>query len=89
MREGERSPLAFLGRMAEGAPAYYKAGVMLSPDILQRKSLFFLLHRIDIDLAEGVRSSPCPTVGGLCIMADTRVSLGEAPQILTRLFRFA
>ena len=61
---------------------------MLSPDILQRKSLFTLLHQIDIDLAEGVRLNRCPTVGGLCIMADTCVSLGEVPRILTRLSRF-
>jgi hypothetical protein len=61
---------------------------MISPDILQRKSLFILLHRIDIDLAEGVRSNRCPTAGVLCITPHTCVSLGEAPQILTRLFRF-
>jgi hypothetical protein len=58
---------------------------MISPEILQRKSLFVLLHQIDVDLAENVRLKPCPTVGGLCITLDICVSLEEVLLILTRL----
>lgn len=62
---------------------------MISPEILQRKSLFILLHQIDIDLAENVRSNRCPTAGGLCITQRMCVSLGEAPLILMRLTQSA
>ena len=61
---------------------------MISPEVLQRKSLFILLHQIDVDLAESVRSSSCPTVGVLCITLHICVSLGEGPLILTRPTRF-
>lgn len=61
---------------------------MISPEILQRKSLFILLHQIDVDIAESVRVNRCPTAGVLCIMLHICVSLGEAPLILTRLTRF-
>jgi len=61
---------------------------MISPEIFQRKSLFILLHQIDVDIAESVRSSRCPTVGVLCITPHISVSLGEAPPILKRLMRF-
>jgi hypothetical protein len=57
---------------------------MISPEILQRKSLFVLLHRIDVDLAENVRSNRCPTVGVLCITPHIYVSLGEVLLILMR-----
>jgi len=62
---------------------------MISPEILQRKSLFVLLHKIDVDLAESVRFNHCPTVGVLCITPHICVSLGEVPLILTRPARFA
>jgi len=62
---------------------------MISPEILQRKSLFILLHQIDIDLAESVRSNRCPTAGGLCITLHICVSLGDAPLILMRLTQSA
>jgi len=61
---------------------------MISPEILQRKSLFILLHQMDVDLAESVRSNRCPTVGGLFITLYICVSLGEAPLILMRLTLF-
>ena len=57
---------------------------MISPEILQRKSLFVLLHQIDVDLAENVRSNRCPTVGVPCIMPHICVSLGEILLILMR-----
>lgn len=60
---------------------------MISSEILQRKSLFVLLHQIDVDLAENVRISRCPTVGVLCITPHISVSLGEVPMILMRLAR--
>jgi hypothetical protein len=61
---------------------------MISPEILKHKSLFILLHQIDVDIAESVRSSRCPTVGGPFITLPICVSLGEAPLILKRLTRF-
>jgi hypothetical protein len=33
------------------------------PEILKRQKLFSLLHQIDLDLAEGVRSLGCPLCG--------------------------
>jgi hypothetical protein len=44
-----------------------QAGVML-PEIIQRQKLFSLLHQIDLDLAEGVRSLGCPTVRDHCTL---------------------
>jgi len=61
---------------------------MISPEILQRKSLFTLLHQIDVDIAESVRFNRCPTVGVLYITLYICVSLGEVPLILARLTRF-
>jgi len=58
---------------------------MISPEILQRKSLFILLHQIDVDLAENVRLKRCPSAGDLCITPPICVSLGEVPLILMRL----
>jgi len=60
---------------------------MLTPEILQSKSLFILLHRIDVDLAEGVRQQKCPFAGALCIMHPIRASLAEVPGILMRFVR--
>ena len=57
---------------------------MISPQILQSKSLFVLLHQIDVDLAENARVKRCPGVGVLCITPHICVSLGEVPLILTR-----
>lgn len=57
---------------------------MLSPEILQRKSLFLFLHTIDVDLAEGVRLNKCPFAGDLCMMRPISASLAEVPLILTR-----
>jgi len=62
---------------------------MIPPEILQRKSLFALLHQIDLDLAETTRAKQCPFAGGLCITPPTSVSLGEAPLIFPRLTRYA
>jgi hypothetical protein len=57
---------------------------MISPQILQSKSLFVLLHQIDVDLAEDVRLKRCPSVGVLCITPLICVSLGEGLLILMR-----
>ena len=48
-------------------PSRNQAGVML-PEIIQQQKLFPLLHNIDIDLAEGVRSLGCPTVRDHCTL---------------------
>jgi hypothetical protein len=58
---------------------------MLSPKILQSKSLFILLHQIDVDLAKNVQLKRCPTAGVLCITPHICVSLGEVLLILMRL----
>jgi hypothetical protein len=39
------------------------------PEIIQRQKFFSLLHNIDVDLAEGVRSLGCPTVRDRCTEA--------------------
>jgi hypothetical protein len=62
---------------------------MIPPEILQRKSLFLLLHQIDLDLAETTRAKQCPFAGGLCITPPTSVNLGEAPLIFPRFTRCA
>ena len=54
---------------------------MLAPDVLHRKSLFHLLHTLDVDLAEITRVRGCPTVRGRCTGACTTGSLGVAPRI--------
>jgi len=50
---------------------------MLSPEILQRKSLFLFLHNIDIELAEGVRLNKCPFAGDLSTMQPISANLAE------------
>ena len=49
----------------EGTPAQKqkKVGVML-PELLQKISLFFLLHCIDVDLAREQQLARCPYCGG-------------------------
>jgi hypothetical protein len=49
------------------------------PEIVQRQKLFFLLHQIDVDLAEGVRSLGCPTVRDRCTAALTSASPVAVP----------
>ena len=62
---------------------------MISHDVIQRKSLFALLHKIDLDLAETARLKRCPTVGGRCIMRLMRENLGVVPRTLLRSTQFA
>ena len=47
----------------EGAPALTKAGVMLS-ELAQKESLFRLLHKIDLELADSQRQRGCIHCGG-------------------------
>jgi len=61
---------------------------MIPPEILNRKSLFSLLHRIDLDLAEQTRARRCPFAGGRYIMQTILVSLEAVPLILMRHLRF-
>jgi hypothetical protein len=58
---------------------------MLQHEILQRKSLFYLLHILDVDLAESTRQDGCPTVGGHCIKRLTLVSPGAAPRTFLKI----
>ena len=57
---------------------------MIPPEILQRKSLFALLYKLDMDLAESLRVRRCPTAGAHCIAPAIGVSLGVGPRIWTR-----
>ena len=64
------------------------AGPMIPLEILNSKSLFSLLHKIDLQLAEQTRVRRCPFAGGRCILPTTRASLGAALLILMRHLRF-
>jgi len=57
---------------------------MVPLDLLHRKSLFDLLHTLDVDLAEGTRTQGCPTAGARSTVASTCGSLGAAPRISRR-----
>jgi hypothetical protein len=61
---------------------------MIAPDILNSKSLFSLLHKIDLELAEQTKARRCPFAGGRCTMPTIRESLGAALLILMRYLRF-
>ena len=60
---------------------------MIPPEILNSKSLFSLLHKIDLELAERTRAQRCPIAGDRCIMPTIRESLGAALLILMRSLR--
>lgn len=64
------------------------AGPMIPLEILNRKSLFSLLHKIDLELAEKARVRLCPFAGVRCIMPTIGESLGAALLILMRFLRF-
>ena len=64
------------------------AGPMIPLEILKRKSLFSLLHKIDLQLAEQTRVRRCPFAGGRCITPTMRGSLEAALLILMRHLRF-
>jgi hypothetical protein len=57
---------------------------MIAPELLQRKSLFSLLHQIDLDLAEQTRAKGCPFAGGRCIVPVIGASLGAVLRICPR-----
>ena len=80
MRERWRSPLTFLGGLEGGSslPSRNQAGVML-PEIIQRQKLFSLLHDLDVQLAEGVRSLGCPTVRDRCTLPPTSANRVVVP----------
>lgn len=63
------------------------AGPMIPPDILHRKSLFTLLHKIDLELVEQTKARRCPFAGGRCIMPTIHESLGAALLIWMRYLR--
>ena len=49
------------------------------PEILKRQKLFSLLHDIDVELAEGVRSLGCPTVRDHCTLPPTTANRVVVP----------
>ena len=62
---------------------------MIPPEILHRKSLFSLLHKIDFEMAEQARARGCPTVGDRCTMPTTRENQKAVLLIWMRYLRFA
>jgi len=62
---------------------------MVPLDLLHRKSLFALLHTLDVDLAEATRTQGCPTVQARSTAARMCGSLGAALQISRRRSPFA
>jgi hypothetical protein len=56
---------------------------MLAPEVLHRKSLFHLLHTLDVDLAETTRAQGCPTVRG----RSTAVGMYGSPGVALRICR--
>ena len=64
------------------------AGPMIPLEILKRKSLFSLLHKIDLKLAEQTRVRRCPFAEGRCTMQTMHESLGAALLILMWHLRF-
>jgi hypothetical protein len=65
------------------------AGAMIPLEILNHKSLFSLLYKIDQDLAEQTRVRGCPSVGVRCIAPTTCESLEVGLRIWKRHLRFA
>ena len=49
------------------------------PEILRRQKLFSLLHDIDVQLAEEVRSLGCPTVRDHCTLPPTSANRVVVP----------
>ncbi len=62
---------------------------MIPPEILNRKSLFSILHNIDFEMTEQVRIQGCPIVGGRCIPPTIRESQKAVLLIFLRHLRFA
>ena len=92
MRGYRWSPLAFFGQTVVGGSCHNNhkmAGPMIPPDILNRKSLYSLLHKIDFEIAEQTRVRRCPIAGGRCTMPTTGESLGAVLLIFMRCLRFA
>jgi hypothetical protein len=65
------------------------AGAMIPPEVLNSKSLFTLLYKIDQDLSDQTRARGCPSAGVLCIAPITCENLEVGPLILKRPLRFA
>jgi hypothetical protein len=64
------------------------AGPMIPPEILNRNSLFSLLHKIDFEMAEQVRTQRCPTAEGRCTTPIICESLGAVLLIWMRYLEF-
>jgi hypothetical protein len=62
---------------------------MILPEVIQRKSLFSLLYKIDQDLCEQSRVHGCPIAGVRCIAPTTSESLEVGPLICARLMKCA
>lgn len=73
----------------KGLLAIRKAWAMIDHTILRRKSLFALLHKIDVDLAEQTRIKSCPSAGGHCIERLTGANLGVVPRIFLKTILYA
>ena len=65
------------------------AGAMIPPEVLNCKSLFSLLYKIDQDLFERTKAKGCPSAGVRCTAPITYESLEVGPLILKRFLKFA
>ena len=65
------------------------AGPMIPPEILNRKSLFSLLHKLDFEIAEQTRVRRCPIAGDRCTTPTMHESLGAVLLIWMRHLKFA
>lgn len=70
-------------------PITLMAGAMILPEVIQRKSLFSLLYKIDEALCEQTRVRGCPFAGGHCTVPTTSESLEVGPLTFVRLLSFA
>lgn len=61
---------------------------MIPPEVLNRKSLFSLLYKIDLDLAEQTRARRCPFAGVRCTAPTTHGNLEVGPLNLRRRLKF-
>ncbi|WP_224747097.1 hypothetical protein [Pelovirga terrestris] len=62
---------------------------MIDHTILRRTSLFALLHKIDVDLAEQTRIKGCPSAGDRYIKRLTGANLVVVPRIFLKTILYA
>jgi hypothetical protein len=61
---------------------------MILPQILHRKSLFYKLYQIDLELSLQTQAKGCPIAGDRCIAPTMNENLEALPLILMRPMNF-